>query len=54
MNDLLTKPHLAILGICLFAAVWFFCLLALEQDKLNARIRTLEIQAGLGDKWAKP
>lgn len=26
--------------------------LALEQDKLNARIRELEIRAGLGDKWA--
>jgi hypothetical protein len=40
------------LFIAFFVSVVFFVVLALEQDKLNARIRTLEIKAGLGDKWA--
>jgi hypothetical protein len=33
--------------------IMFIVLLALEHDRLNARIRALEIRAGFGDKWAK-
>jgi hypothetical protein len=44
--------NLALVG-CFLLILAVFCVLALEQDKLNARIRTLEIQAGLGDKWAE-
>lgn len=41
-----------VLLLAFIVSVVFFVVLALEQDKLNARIRALEIKAGLGDKWA--
>jgi hypothetical protein len=44
--------HLPLVA-CFLLILIVFCVLALKQDELNARIRTLEIKAGLGDKWAE-
>ena len=46
------KDSMVTLLVAMALSILFFILLALEQDKLNARIRTLEIKAGLGDRWA--
>jgi hypothetical protein len=39
-----------VLIMSFIVSAFFFFVLAMEQDKLNARIRELEIRAGLGDK----
>jgi hypothetical protein len=40
-------------GLLLLATLLVFIALAFEQDKLNARIRQLELRAGLPDPWAE-
>jgi len=39
-------------ALLFFIVIFFFALLALEQDKLNTRIRQLELRSGMPDPWA--
>lgn len=51
MNTKLPPISIGTLIICFVMVLIVFAVLALEQDRLNARIRELEIRAGMPDPW---